>query len=106
MGQYGVIVPSKSLPLLKNQMQNELEELLRAQFNDRNVIREDEHVNLTFRDSRHKADYPVKIESEGFPRLAIRNAIGQLLEYAFFTGLRKERKLRLPNATPESNAWS
>lgn len=74
------------LLLLENQMQNELHVLLEAQFGARNVARERERADLTVLGARGRCRYLIEVKSQRVPRLALREALGQVLEYAFYPG--------------------
>ena len=63
------------------QLQNELLTLLRKRFGSGAVVMEEGFADLKVRDNGLVHVFEVK--SHPLPRKAIRNAIGQLLEYAF-----------------------
>jgi hypothetical protein len=66
-------------------LQGELFELLKHRFGMKNVEMETDYVDLTVVDDNRKI--LVEIKSDADARLAIRNALGQVLEYAYFRGI-------------------
>jgi hypothetical protein len=95
------LAKAKQLLLLENRMQNELFQLLEGQFGKGRVVREREHVDLTVLAASGTPQYLVEVKSVGEPRLAVRAAIGQLLEYAHYPGHnRNSRSTTLVIAAP------
>lgn len=92
---------AKQLLLLENRMQNELFDLLERQFGKGRVIREREHVDLTVMAPSGTPQWLIEVKSVGEPRLAVRAAIGQLLEYAHYPRqTRFSRSTKLVIAAP------
>lgn len=73
---------ARRMELVENQMENELDALLRARYGDASVARQKDFVDLSVqRDGRRTL---IEIKSATVARRAIRDALGQLLDYAFF----------------------
>lgn len=74
-------IPPQEIDLVQNQLQNELFALLAASHGKKAVTMEEGFVDI-------KVAHPggvtlIELKSDGRPRHAIRQALGQLLEYAF-----------------------
>jgi hypothetical protein len=67
---------------IEKALQGELLRLLQDKFGKKNVTREADFIDLTVIDGAKKL--LVEIKSDGDARLAIRKALGQVLEYAYF----------------------
>jgi hypothetical protein len=63
-------------------LQKELMELLQVQFGKENVRRESGYVDITVESGRRKL--LIEIKTDAVARRAIREALGQILEYAYF----------------------
>lgn len=86
----------REIILLQNKMQQALCQRLAAQFGPKNVSAENRSdigtsVDVVLR--RRKAYWFYEIKTADSPRACIREAIGQLLEYAFWRGDRAVRRL-------------
>lgn len=88
-------VEAKQLLLVENQMQNELFRLLERQFGNGHVVRERDHVDITVLDEAGLPRYLIEVKSAEEPRLAVRAALGQLLEYAHYP--RELRRMPAPD---------
>lgn len=64
------------------QLQGELMTLLKARFGENNVIRESDFVDISISNEQKKILIEIKSDSQA--RIAIRKALGQILEYAYF----------------------
>lgn len=73
--------PKHEVDLAQNQLQNELFSLLTRRYGKGAVKMEEGYVDIKVR--RPKASTLIEIKSDSRPRHAIRQALGQLLEYAF-----------------------
>jgi hypothetical protein len=63
-------------------LQKALMDLLQKQFGVKNVIREDGWVDLTVR--THKRKLVIELKTDPIAKRAIREALGQILEYAYY----------------------
>jgi hypothetical protein len=63
-------------------LQGELLQLLKARFGGGNVVLEADFVDITITDGKKKI--LVEIKSHSDARLAVREALGQVMEYAYF----------------------
>ncbi len=70
--------------LLHNKLQEELAALLAKKYGLSNVEVEANHVNITV--NAKSSRYLIELKTTPNPRLAIREALGQLLEYAYYHG--------------------
>jgi hypothetical protein len=73
---------AKEFDPIHNQMQNELFVLLSSRFAEGSVLLEDNFVDLKII-TPNKVIF-VEVKTDPTPRRAIRQALGQLMEYAFF----------------------
>ncbi len=67
---------------IEKMLQSELLKLLQGKYGKKSVVREANYVDLTVNDS--SKTFLVEIKSDSDARLAIRKALGQILEYAYF----------------------
>lgn len=67
---------------IEARMQNELRDILEERFGAEAVVAEKDYIDLRVKTPRK--NILIEIKSASSPRLAIRSALGQLLEYAFF----------------------
>jgi len=81
--------PSVTYDRVHNELQTSLFKLLRDRFGAANVELEADFVDITIRDGSKRI--LVEIKSDGDARLAIRSALGQILEYAYFESNSKEK---------------
>ena len=72
--------------LLHDEMQNQIYGVLSKQFGQRNVIKEEDYIDISVRTKQRHILIEVKNAN---PRRAVRAAIGQLLEYALFHSRRE-----------------
>jgi hypothetical protein len=82
---------TRRIDLVENQMENELDVLLRARFGPNRVTRQADFVDLSVQDGKHRTI--IEIKSATVARRAIREALGQLLDYAFFEAPKAVLKL-------------
>jgi hypothetical protein len=73
---------ARQIDLVENDMENELAALLRARFGHDHVKRQADFVDLTVQQGARRSI--IEIKSATIARRAIREALGQLLDYAFF----------------------
>jgi hypothetical protein len=83
---------------LHPQLQGELMELLKVRFGEKNVERESDFVDLSVIFGTKKI--LVEIKSDSQARLAIRKALGQILEYAYFNADANNTNAELVIAAP------
>lgn len=76
-------IPPREIDLVQNQLQNELVTLLSARYGKKSVTMEEGFVDIKL--ARADAVTLIEIKSDSRPRHAIRQGLGQLLEYAFVT---------------------
>jgi hypothetical protein len=76
--------PATTFDLLQNQLQNEIFDLLVARDGRSAVTMEEEFVDITLR--RPGSLVLIEVKSDKRARYAVREALGQLLEYAFVCG--------------------
>lgn len=74
--------PSVTYDPIHAAMQSELLTLLNARFGKGNVILEKDNVDITITAQMRKT--LIEIKSDADARVAIRKALGQILEYAYF----------------------
>jgi len=79
-------------------LQRALFKLLQDRFGDKNVDLEGDYVDITIRDGTKKI--LVEIKSDGDARIAIRGALGQILEYAYFDKSSKAGDVELVIVAP------
>jgi hypothetical protein len=63
-------------------LQNELHQRLSAMYGSKNVIMEENHVDLTVKLPDRRVFIEIKADPDA--RMAVRKALGQILEYALF----------------------
>lgn len=73
---------TRKIDLIENQMENELAALLRDHFGADQVKRQANFVDLSVQQGKRRSI--IEIKSPPVARRAIREALGQLLDYAFF----------------------
>lgn len=89
--------PDTVYDLAHNRLQNRLLDLLADKYG-KNVVMEEDWVDVRV-DCRDLLAY-IEVKSKPFPRLAIREALGQLLHYAWFYPPKTGRTPRLVVAAP------
>lgn len=82
---------ARQIELVENQMENELAALLRASLGSNRVQRQANFVDLSVQEGRRRTI--IEIKSATVARRAIREALGQLLDYAFFEAPKAVRRL-------------
>ena len=91
-------VPAREVDLAHNQLQNELFQLLVKKFGKRAVEMESGFADIRLR--RSGAVVLIEVKSDSRPRVAIREALGQLLQYAYVAQQRGEKVTDLIVAGP------
>jgi hypothetical protein len=81
--------PSVTYDRVHTELQSSLFKLLQKRFGEKNVELEADFVDITILNGSKKI--LVEIKSDGDARVAIRNALGQVLEYAYFDSNFKEQ---------------
>jgi hypothetical protein len=74
-------IPAGEIDLVHNEMQNELVEALRERYGNDQVVVEESFVDIKLRDEQRLVFIEIKADSR--PRRALRDALGQLLEYEY-----------------------
>jgi hypothetical protein len=74
-------LPAGEIDLVQNQLQNELFKILVSRYGKQSVVMEEGFVDIKLRTG--EAVTLLEVKSDSRPRFAIREALGQLLEYAF-----------------------
>ncbi len=90
--------PETTVDRTHNALQNHLAELLRAKYGPDTVSVEEDWVDLTLRTNACTAIVEVKTEPDA--RLAIRSALGQILEYAYYPTRERQKQLELHIVSP------
>ncbi|HEY2392369.1 MAG TPA: hypothetical protein VGK22_14435 [Candidatus Angelobacter sp.] len=90
--------PGVTYDRIHDDLQANLFKLLQNRFGGSNVEIEADFVDITIRNGTKKI--LVEIKSDGDARVAIRNALGQILEYAYFDNSSKGTKMELVIIAP------
>lgn len=89
---------SGSMDLIQNALQNELAGILRDRYGHTAVLLEEDYVDIKLQ--RPKSITLIEVKSDSQPRRAIRDALGQLLDYAFVCSQRGENVSELVVVAP------
>lgn len=79
-------------------MEAELFKLLMERYGDRNVIRQQDNVDITVNEGSRR--HFIEIKSNPIAKGAVRDAIGQLLEYAYCRPVKDWESIRLIIVAP------
>jgi len=90
--------PGKEIDPFHNRMQNELFQLLTKRFGEQSVVMEENFVDIKV--TRPDRTILLEIKTDPTPRNAIRQALGQLMDYALFDREQLPSKLELVIVAP------